>query len=660
MPAIVTPYSTCFLQSSSLEFAMRPFGISDIGTPSARAPSAPADGALSGGFSAIFGDAGDDERTQHLAASWGALQSELRTAVEAVLRGGLSAGDIAYRLGELVHGFYRTRGVTLASYELRRLVIALLDCHRRGWPPPTAAVATGAATGTRPPASTPESDALVAFVNRDARRPPHGGWNSHPASPPPATVALDLPSSLVSRSDSTSGVRPGVVSPDDGADVPTPDGRTPSPAQGKRAPDTDGGVFEPPAAALSSGAAGRLVSVEVALARILPTLRRQSSGAPGLAAPRHAHVRWLRGAIASAMSAVSLRVAVDDEARLERAAFDAVCELGPLESVIGDATVAGVFVDAPDAVFVERAGRLEPAPVAFGGAAQLTDMAEKMLDRFGGAARDRRESLIDRHLDDGTRVTIVVPPLAPHGPHMAIRRAVNAPVTLESLAAEGLLSPPMVDLLRQAVRDRLNVMVCGVAGSGATPLLSALVRCAPTADRAVSVVPAGAALPDLPGRLALIASGGGIAPARALAAALALRPDRLVVDDIDDDAMPGLVDAVAGGCDGILVGVTAPSLEAALTRWEAALRNARATQTAAATRRRLARALPLLVQLARQGGVNRITRLAEMPDDGDATMCRDLFSFEERAGRFVASGLCVSIARHGRHTAWPGVPDAAR
>ncbi|HJQ60298.1 MAG TPA: ATPase, T2SS/T4P/T4SS family [Vineibacter sp.] len=600
---------------------MHRFGPTDLGAFYWQAPFAPVDGAGGGGFNMVFGG-GDNGRAAQLSASWDALLVELRGPVESVLRGGMSAGDIAYRLGELVHGFYRTRGVTLASYELRRIVIALLDCHRRGWPTTTVAASMGADVAAAPPG--PASDALVAFVRDDLHRPSAGTWNNDAPSQPPAPVAFDVPSVLVSR------------------DVP---------AQEQPPSTSDAGSAEqvaaaPPSAAIDPSVRGVQpadgdvasaisVDVETALARVVPLLRLQSLRAPALGSSRQEVGRWLHVALDEALAATATSVKEENRGRLLRAAFDAVVGLGPIDALVEDQSVAAIFVDAPQSTFVERGGRVEPVTAIFDDHQRLQDVTDRLVDRIGGARADGRPPLVDRRLDDGTVVTIVSPPLAPGGPHVAIRRPAMASVTLEALAASGVMSPAMADLLRQAARGRLNVLVCGAAGAS---LVTAMALAAPTDDRVVSVAHSAATHAATARPILRIASDSGVGPRQTLGAALALRPDRLFVDAIEAAAMPDVVDA-ADRLEGLVVGVSAASASEAMMQWEAALRGARATLTSAVARRQVARAFPLVAEVERHSGVDRLVRLAEMPEDGDAAMTRDLFRFDARAGRFVASGL---------------------
>jgi pilus assembly protein CpaF len=603
-------------------FTMRPHAVSELRTILERPLAAPVDEGVGGsGYNTIFPGPRGDARSRQLEETWALLLSQLRDPVDATLRGGMSAGDIAYRLGELVHNYFRTRGVTLTSFELRRIVVALLDNYRRGWPELITAPADMAAVFAGTPSATRSAGTLVAFVDRDGSRPrpPAGSWNGETAAAPPPVVTPDLPSSLVSVAP-RGETRPAATPPADAdADIsipppPVPESQAPSPAA---------------------------LGVDAVLAAIMPVLQQQRGTAPAMSASRPEVVHWMRGAIDAAMASAAVVVAEAEREHLERLAFDELFGFGPLEPAIRDETVSAIFVNGPRAVFVDRRGRLEPARVSFRDSRQLEDIAERLAGRSGAAPMSGRDPLLDRRLDDGTRVTVVAPPLAPAGPYLVIRRPTTRAVTLESLVAEGALSPQMASVLRLVVRSRLNLLVCGGPGVGKTALLAALARAAPGEDRIVSIEDSPELRPDVPHHVPLIAADGSNgAAARAFTAALALRPDRLLIDGVTETLIPAIARAAAGGTDGVAACVLAATPQDGLDRLEASLRAADALLTLAEARRRLVHSFDLVVHLDRQGdGARRVSRLSDLVLDGDVITCRDLFAFDPASGRFAATGL---------------------
>lgn len=616
---------------------MCPQFLSERRHPLGRPLTAPAsEGAGGGGHGAIFPGPKGGGRGRQLEETWSSLLSQLRDPVDSTMRGSLSAGDIAYRLGELVHNYYRTRGVTLTSFELRRIVVALLDNYRSGWPTIAASTADlEAAFAGTPPPSRAATGTLVAFLGDDESRPrpPQVSWSGEPSPAAAPVITPDLPSALVS-------VKPRPSAPV-GAAATEP--RVASAPPPRAVEGASSGVVPP------SPKAAPALGIDAALAAIMPVLQQQRGSAPALPAPRQEVVKWLRDAITAAMAGQAITVAEADHPRLEALAFDELFGLGPLEMLMRDEGVAAIFVNGPQAIFVERRGRLEAARVSFRDARQVEAVAERLAERAGVSVASEREPLIDRRLGDGTRVIIVTSPLAPGGPCLVVRRPSTRTVSLESLVAEGALSPQMASVLRLAVRSRLNVLVCGGPGVGKTALLAALARAAATDDRVVSVELTPELRPDVAHHVALLADG---APARALAAARVLRPDRLLVDDLTETLLPDIAEAAATGTDGIVASLMAASPETALERLDSALAAADTGLSAAARRRQLGHAFQLVVHLGRhRDGLRRITRLADLASGHEAIVCRDLFSFDPLTGRFVATGLRPSflplVARAG-------------
>lgn len=593
---------------------MRPHGVSELRAILERPLAAPADGATGSGYSAIFPEPSDNDRGRQLEETWASLVAQLREPVDSTLRGGMSAGDIAYRLGELVHGYFRTRGVTLTSFELRRIVVALLDNYRQGWPVLTDSTTAMAAAF----AGTPPAEALVAFDRDAAQQPPSGaGWNGDaPSAARGPSVALpDLPSPLVS------------VVPR--SEAPQSPGRATAPAPDAAAAAQPG----PPVPAV--------VSVSAALAVVVPIVEQQRAGAPRPPAPRRDLQQWLREAITSALAGASITVAPTDRDALEQQAFDELFGLGPLEAALRDETVSAIFVNGPESVFVDRRGRLEPARLAFGDAGQFDRIVARLAERAGVPATGEREPLIDRRLDDGTRVIITAPPLAPAGPYLVISRPVTRTVTLDSLVAEGVLSPQMASVLRLAVRSRLNLLVSGAPGTGKTALLAALARVAAGESRIITIERGAELQLNAPHHIPLIVAGSaGIAPSSAFAAALALRPDRLLVDSVTEAVVPGIADAAWMGTDGMTASLGATAPQDALERLEAQLRAGDAALSPTEVRRRLARSFELIVHLERlPDGMRRARHLSDVIVEGDAVVSRDLFTFDPAAGRFVPTGV---------------------
>src|SRR5688500_15150727 len=147
--------------------------------------------------------------------------------------------------------------------------------------------------------------------------------------------------------------------------------------------------------------------------------------------------------------------------------------LGPLEPLLSDARVDEVMVNGPGEVWVERAGRIEPTAVRFASEAELLHSIERILAPLGRRV-DEASPLCDARLPDGSRVNVVIPPLALAGPCLTIRRFRRHGFSLEDLVANGTLPEPLASMLAGAVRGRASILVSGGTGSGKTTTLNAL------------------------------------------------------------------------------------------------------------------------------------------------------------------------------------------
>src|SRR6266849_5280393 len=159
--------------------------------------------------------------------------------------------------------------------------------------------------------------------------------------------------------------------------------------------------------------------------------------------------------------------------RLSLEVLDEVFGLGPLEPLLQDPTVNDILVNGPKQVYVERAGVLEESNIMFKDNAHLMNIIDKIVSAVGRRV-DESSPMVDARLADGSRVNVVIPPLAVDGPHLSIRRFGHIPLTDVDLLANQTLTPPMLDLIKGAVKARLNIVISGGTGAGKTTFLNVL------------------------------------------------------------------------------------------------------------------------------------------------------------------------------------------
>jgi len=295
--------------------------------------------------------------------------------------------------------------------------------------------------------------------------------------------------------------------------------------------------------------------------------------------------------------------------------------LGRLEELWADPAVTDVLVNGPGAVWVERDGVLEATGVRLRPDV-LASVIERVLGPLGLRA-DRAMPIADGRLPDGSRLSVVMPPIAPDGPLLAIRRFTTRTLPLEELAP-----PPALELLADAMSSRANVVVYGGTGSGKTTLLNALCATLPPAERVVTVEDAAELRLPLPHVVRLEArpanaEGRGRVTIRDLVrAALRLRPDRIVVGEVRGAEAFDMVWAMSTGHDGSLSTCHASSATEALERLQTFVAMADPAPPFEVARQQVRRAVDVLVGVGRAAGAARQVRAVHVVDPDAAEPVR--------------------------------------
>jgi pilus assembly protein CpaF len=312
-----------------------------------------------------------------------------------------------------------------------------------------------------------------------------------------------------------------------------------------------------------------------------------------------------------------------------------------------------VMVCGTRPVWVERAGRLEPTAVAFADDAELLHAIERILAPLGRRV-DEAEPLCDARLPDGSRVNVVIAPLALDGASLTIRRFRRRMLGPDDLVELGTWSAPLRDLLRDAVRARCNVLVSGGTGSGKTTTLGALSAFAGADERIVTIEDVAELRLAQPHVIRLEArpasvEGRGEVTIRALVRnALRMRPDRIVVGEVRGAEALDMLSAMGTGHDGSLCTVHAGSPEEALRRVETLALMADVGLPHTAIREQVAGALDLVVHQSRMpDGSRRVVSVAEVVRVAGGVGARELLT--TRRGRPVwraalSDGLAARLA----------------
>jgi pilus assembly protein CpaF len=426
-------------------------------------------------------------------------------------------------------------------------------------------------------------------------------------------------------------------------------------------------------AILSASGAGA-IATETGPATVLPQIHAAVMAKidPSVAA------RMGRGELARRLTAVvtdilgERQIALNGQELRELIAMllDDMLGLGPLEPLLADERVTDIMVNGPAQVYVERGGKLELTPTTFRDNSHVMQVATRIVAAIGRRI-DEATPLVDARLEDGSRVNIIVPPLALDGPTISIRKFAKRTIDLDAIARSGGCSPAMASLLKVAARCRLNILVSGGTGSGKTTLLNALSRMIDPGERIVTIEDAAELQLQQPHVVRLetrppnLEGRGEINMRDLVRNALRMRPDRIIIGEIRGAEALDMLQAMNTGHDGSLGTIHANRPREALTRLENMIGMTGIQLPVGALRTQIAAAVNLIVQVARmRDGVRRITSIAEVVGmEGDVIVLKELFAFRIEgadadgtvSGRFESAGLRPDFAPRA---AYFGLGDA--
>jgi len=328
-----------------------------------------------------------------------------------------------------------------------------------------------------------------------------------------------------------------------------------------------------------------------------------------------------------------------DRARVSQEVADEILGHGPLEPYLRDPSVSEIMVNGHDQVYVERAGRLEPVPVAFADESHLRRTIDKIVAKVGRRV-DEASPMVDARLPDGSRVNAVVPPIALDGSVLTIRKFASDPFTVDDLIGFGTLTPATAWVLQACVHGRMNVLIGGGTGSGKTTSLNVLSSFVPPDERIVTIEDAAELqlrqdhVLRLEARPPNVESRGEVAVRDLVRNALRMRPDRIIVGEVRDGAALDMLQAMNTGHDGSITTVHSNSPRDSLSRLETMVLMAGVDLPARAIREQMASAIDVIVHQSRlKDGTRRITHITEVIGmEGEIVTLQDIFVFDFHAG----------------------------
>ena len=325
----------------------------------------------------------------------------------------------------------------------------------------------------------------------------------------------------------------------------------------------------------------------------------------------------------------------EERAELARLVAERSFGLGPLEPLLADPLVDEVMVNGPGTVWVERGGRLEATGVSFPSAGDLRHAIERILAPVGRRV-DEAEPLVDARLPDGSRVNVIIPPLALDGPVLTIRRFRRRGLSAEELVESGTLTASLRDFLARSVRARANVLVSGGTGSGKTTTLNALSAFIPDDERVVTIEDAAELRLQQPhvvrleARPANLEGRGEVTIRRLVRNALRMRPDRIVVGEVRGAEALDMLSAMSTGHEGSLSTIHAGSASEALRRLETLALMADVALPLEAVREQMTGAIDLVVHQRRErDGARRVVAVAEVVRVAGGVGAREIYAMRD-------------------------------
>ncbi|EKM30994.1 type II/IV secretion system family protein, partial [Vibrio harveyi] len=339
---------------------------------------------------------------------------------------------------------------------------------------------------------------------------------------------------------------------------------------------------------------------------------------------------------------------------LVRALLDELKGLGPLQALVDNDEISDIMINGPSDIFIELNGKVEKSPIQFVNEKQLNTIAKRIASNVGRRI-DESKPLCDARLEDGSRVNIVIPPLAIDGTSISIRKFKEQKIKLENLVQFGALSVEMAKLLSIASHCKCNILISGGTGSGKTTLLNALSGFIGSGERIVTIEDAAELqlqqphIVRLETRQASVEGTGEITARDLVINALRMRPDRIIVGECRGGEAFEMLQAMNTGHDGSMSTLHANTPRDAIARVESMVMMATASLPLEAIRRTIVSAVDLIVQVRRlHDGSRKILFISEIVGlEGDNVVMEDIFRFENNgmnddgkiSGEFRTPGL---------------------
>ena len=332
------------------------------------------------------------------------------------------------------------------------------------------------------------------------------------------------------------------------------------------------------------------------------------------------------------------RVTLDTKQRQEllQALLADILGFGPLDRLLTDDEISDILVNGPSKVYVDRANKMQRVAIKFDSDAHLMQIISRIVTGVGRRV-DESSPMCDARLPDGSRVNVIIPPLAVKGAAVTIRKFRRDPLQIEDLIKFGTLTREMAEFLRACVVSRLNIVVAGGGASGKTTTLNVLSSFLPSDERIITVEDAAELqlrqvhVINLESRPPNVEGKGGVSIRDLVINTLRMRPDRIVVGEVRGGEALDMLQAMNTGHDGSLTTVHSNSPRDTISRLETLVLMAGMELPSRAIREQIASAINIIVQQSRlRDGSRKITYISEITGiEGDQLSVQDIFVYRQ-------------------------------
>ncbi len=293
--------------------------------------------------------------------------------------------------------------------------------------------------------------------------------------------------------------------------------------------------------------------------------------------------------------------------------YSSIRGFGLLDSIMNDDTITEVMINGPENIFIEQNGRLFKLDKQFESQRRLEDVIQRIV-ALAGREVNQANPICDTRLPDGSRVNVVLPPIALCGPTLTIRKFSKTPMTVEKLIAYGSITQEIADILEMLVKAKYNIFIAGGTGSGKTTFLNALSNYIPKDERVITIedsaelqITGVANLVSLETRNANASGAGQITIRDLIKSSLRMRPERIIVGEVRGGEALDMLQAMNTGHDGSLSTGHANSTEDMLSRLETMVLQGAAGLPLEAIRQQIASAVDIIIHLSRLRDKSRKT-----------------------------------------------------